>query len=68
MKKNQKTIKLTDTAHKAAASISNRFGLSMAAVVEIAVREMLSRDSLEIPPRDKRSAKSNSRSVLKSKS
>ena len=51
MKANQRTIKLYDAAHRAASRLSARFGVSMAAVVEIAIHELAKRDTLELPPR-----------------
>lgn len=65
MKRNQRTIKLTDTAHRIASKVSDRFGLSMAALVEVLIRQVENTDELALPPRDPRSKKSNSRKVLK---
>jgi len=52
MKRDQRTIKLYDRSHRMASKLSNRFGISMAAVVEIAVHELSKRETLELPARN----------------
>jgi hypothetical protein len=61
----QHTVKVGMAAHTMAAKLSNKFGLSMAAVVELGLRELASRESITIPARDPRSKKSNARKVLR---
>ena len=65
MKTNQRTIKVYDTSHALAARLSNRFGVSMSALVELALRRLEKLPTLELPPRDPRSAKMNARRVLR---
>lgn len=64
MKRDQRTIKIYDTSHTLAAKMSNRFGVSMAALVEIGLHTISKLDHLEIPARDTRGRKMNSRRAL----
>lgn len=65
MKANSRTVKLKDEAHTLAANLSTKFGISMAALVEIGIRKLASEEHLTLPPRDPRSKKLNSRSLAK---
>jgi hypothetical protein len=64
MKTNQRTIKVYDRTHKLAARLSNRFGVSMAALVEIGIFSLEKLDHLQIPAR-KPGRKMNTRSALR---
>lgn len=64
MKRNQRTVKIYDSTHATASRLSNRFGVSMVALVEIAVRKLAEVDHLVIPPRDLRSRKVNARRAV----
>ena len=64
MKANSRTVKLKDESHRIASNLSSRYGISMAALVELGLRKLDALPSLELPPRDPRSKKSNSRKVL----
>ena len=65
MKNNARTVRLTEAAHTMTAALSSKFGVSMNAIVELAVLELSKKKELTIPARDPRSSKSNSRKVLK---
>ncbi len=64
MKRNQRTIKVYDTSHALASKLSNRFGVSMAALVEIAIRKLSDARTIELPARDPRGGKINARRAL----
>jgi len=64
MKTNQRTIKVYDSSHKRAAKLSTRFGISMTAIVELALVELEKKKELTLPARDPRSKKMNARRVL----
>lgn len=64
MKTNQRTIKVYDSTHKLASQLSARYGVSMAALVELGIKELANKDELTLPPRDRRSRHTNARRVL----
>lgn len=64
MKRNQRTVKLYDAAHREAARLSDRFGISMAAIVELGIRQLATLKELPLPPRSGRSRKMNARRAL----
>ena len=65
MKAKSCTVKLTASGHKMAYSMSCKFGVSMAALVEIGLRHLSTMKNIELPPRDPRSLKTNSRRALR---
>lgn len=65
MKNNARTVRLTEDAHAMTAKLSSKFGISMNAIVELAVIELSKKKELTLPARDPRYAKSNSRKILK---
>jgi len=65
MKINQRTIKVYDTSHKIASQLSQRYRMSMAALVELGLRTLADQPKLVIHPLDARSEKSNARTILK---
>ena len=61
---NQRTIKVYDRSHKLAGMLSNKFGISMAAIVELGLQKLSEQDTITLPARDPRSKKMNARRVL----
>ncbi len=64
MKRDCRTVRIKDRTHKMASKLSDRFGVSITALVEIGILNLSRMDSLSLPPRDKRSAKINSRRAV----
>lgn len=64
MKTNQRTIKVYDTTHRLASSLSNKFGVSMTALLELAVRELSKKPVLQLHARPIPGRKMNARRAL----
>lgn len=67
MKSNQRTVKVYDTTHTTLGKLSQKYRISMAAIVDALVAKMASdpRFTLEIPPVDFRYEKSNAKRIRK---
>ena len=66
MKTNQTTIKVYDTTRETLRDLSDRYGISMCAIVDVLAKQIRDdpRFVLNIPPKDPRSKKSNIRHIL----
>lgn len=58
MKSNQRTVKVYDTTHRQLAELSNRFGISQAAIVDVAIDYIAGRKTIVFKP-TKRGSKVN---------
>lgn len=64
MKTNQRTIKVYDHTHRIASRLSNRFGISMAALVDVLLHRSQDLQTLDLPARDPRYKKINARRLV----